>query len=222
MHYIVTGCSSGLGFEIVKKLIDNSCSVTGLSRKLGKAKAFDCEVGFEHIAYDLSVPNSITQLGRLKAVGPIVLIINAAQFKFEGDELMSVESAQEIFDINYFSACRLVEEFIGNGLVRVLFVNSVAGVSAQFGQAQYSASKHALQAYSESLAKLSVGKRFDVMSINPGGLNTELWQNEDVLDTSITDNFIKPDNFAELIWSFLRLPPNTYIRTAVILPEHDV
>jgi len=101
-------------------------------------------------------------------------------------------------------------------------VNSVAGVTAQFGQAQYSASKHALQAYSESLAKLSVGRGFDVMSINPGGLNTELWQNEDVLDPSVTDTFIKPGDLAELICSFLRLPPKTYIRTAVILPEHDV
>lgn len=222
MHYIVTGCSSGLGFEIVRKLLENSCSVIGLSRTLGKASVFDHEANFEHIACDLSRPDSINQLDRIQINGQVALVLNAAQFRFEGDELMSVIDAHEIFEVNYFSACRLVEKFIPSGLVRVLFVNSVAGVAAQFGQAQYSASKHALQAYSEALAKLSVGRSFDVMSINPGGLDTELWRNEDVLDTSVTDSFIKPDTLADLVWSFLRLPPKTYITSATILPEHDV
>jgi uncharacterized protein len=222
MHYIVTGCSSGLGFEILKKLMENSCSVTGLSRKIGKAAVFEHNEKFEHIVCDMSLPDSVNQLDRVKTSVPVVLIINAAQFRYEGEELMETDDAREIFHVNYFSACSLIEKFIDNGLARVLFINSVAGVDAQPGQAQYSASKHALQAYSEALAKLSVGKGFDVMSINPGGMDTELWKNEDLLDRSVTEKFIKPSDFADLIWSFLCLPPKTYVKTAVILPEHDV
>lgn len=222
MQYILTGCSSGLGFEIVKKLLDNKCSVIGLSRKLGKSGVMVDDPNFKHVTCDFGSRESIHKLDNFITGAPTVLIINAAQFLYEGDALTNVEKSREIFDVNYFSACALVEKLMSNGLVRVMFINSVAGVSAQSGQAQYSASKHALQAYSEVLAKVSVGREFDVMSINPGGLDTELWDDESLLDKSVTDNFIKPDCLAELIWSLLSLPPKTYVKSAVILPEHDV
>jgi hypothetical protein len=52
---------------------------------------------------------------------------------------------------------------------------------------------HALQAYSELLAKDSVGKSFDVMSVNPGGIDTALWEDRKVLEKKVTDEFISPE-----------------------------
>lgn len=222
MHYLVTGCSSGLGFEISRKLLEEGKTVTGLSRTLGSAVALNQNPLFEHICCDLNVNHNFEQLRYLRSKTSLCIIINAAQFTYEGDVSLDLNGARDLFNINYFSAVALIEKFKDENLGRAFFVNSVAGVEAQAGQAQYSASKHALQAYAQTLAAYSVGKRFDVMAINPGGLDTELWSGGEVLGKEVTDNFMKPAVIAELIWGFLCLPQGTYVKSAVILPESDV
>ena len=66
------------------------------------------------------------------------------------------------------------------------------------------------------------GKGFDVMTINPGGIDTELWSGEEVLEKVVTDTFIQPTVLSGLICTLLRLPYKTYIQSAIILPEHDI
>lgn len=222
MNYILTGCSSGLGYEIARDLLDANLDVVGLSRSTGKASSLIGYERFEHISCDLRNDAYLSEIDHLMDGREICIIINAAQFRYEGAKPLSLNDSREVFDVNYFSAVSLVEKFKCQGLKRVLFVNSVAGKVAQQGQAQYSASKHALQAYSEALSKYSVGKDFDVMTINPGGIDTELWSGEEVLEKAVTDTFIQPTVLSGLICAFLRLPHKTYIKSAIILPEHDV
>jgi len=220
--YIITGCSSGLGYSITEQLLNKGLDVVGLSRSLGKCISFNQFDNFKHFSLDLAEELDFTALDYLLDSDEVQIVINAAQFQFEGKESLDAESSKSIFNVNYFSAVALVEKFKNRGLKRVLFVNSVAGKDSQNGQFQYSASKHALQSYSETLAKYSVGKNFDVMSINPGGINSELWANVDILNKDVTDGFIEPNELASLICNFLELPQNIYIKSAIILPEHDV
>jgi short-subunit dehydrogenase len=223
--YIVTGSSSGLGFEISKCLMGKGKSVVGLSRSLGKAAIFADHGNFRHINYDLSSEEGFSRLDQVVSSepdSPLTLVINAALFEYEGDDLADVSQAETMFRVNYFGAIALVNKLISKNLKRVLFVNSVAGKYPQDGQGQYSASKHALQAYSEVLAKYSVGRDFDVMSINPGGINSELWNNSELLTQEVVSSFINPADLAELVCTFLFLPSKTYIKSFIILPEHDV
>jgi short-subunit dehydrogenase len=220
--YIITGCSSGLGYSITKQLLKKDLSVIGLSRSVGKCGSFIEFDNFKHFSVDLAEELDFTDLDYLLDGDEIRIIINAAHFQFEGDKFLNPERSKSIFNVNYFSAVALVEKFKDRGLKRVLFVNSVAGKVAQQGQAQYSASKHALQAYSETLSKYSVGKGFDVMTINPGGIDTELWSGEEILEKAVTDTFIQPTVLSDLICSLLMLPYKTYIQSAVILPEYDI
>ena len=220
--YIITGCSSGLGYEITKQLVRKGMTVIGLSRSLGSCRSFCQAENFKHFSFDFQDEVKFCALDEFLDFSDIKIVINAAQFEFEGEESLSPEKTRSIFEVNYFSAVALVEKFKCRGLKRVLFVNSIAGLVPQAGQFQYSASKHALQSYSETLSKYSVGKSFDVMSINPGGINSELWEKVDLLDKEVTDSFIPPDELATLICLFLGLPNKIYIRSATILPEHDV
>jgi 3-oxoacyl-[acyl-carrier protein] reductase len=222
--YIITGCSSGLGYEIAAKLLLNKHKVVGLSRGLGKASDFSNDVNFTHVKCNLALEEDFEELDQVLDFGKggISLILNAGMFEYEGDDLSELGMSKTIFNVNYFSATSLVKKFVEKGLVRVLFINSISGKAPQLGQGQYSASKHALQSYSETLAKFSVGRDFDVMSINPGGIDSELWENTDLLTKNITDKFIQPKSLAKLVYAFLKLPPKTYIKYAAILPEHDV
>jgi len=222
--YVVTGCSSGLGFEITKQLLGKGYQVVGLSRSIGKSSLFNHYENFEYVSGDLSFSLSLDNLDNVLTAcdGDVFLVLNGAQFVSEGTRALDTEETKALFDVNYFGAIALVQKLTQYQLKRVLFVNSVAGQDPQGGQAQYSASKHALQAYSETLAKDSVGLDFDVMSINPGGINTELWDKVSLLEKRVTDNFIEPSVLASLICNFLELPSKTYIRSFTILPEHDI
>jgi short-subunit dehydrogenase len=222
MHYILTGCSSGLGYEITRDLLNANFDVVGLSRSIGKASSLIDHEHFQHISCDLRNDAYLSEIDYLMDGRDICIIVNAASFRYEGDEPLNMADFRELFDVNFFSAVSLVEKFKCQGLKRVLFINSVAGKVAQQGQAQYGASKHALQAYSETLSKYSVGKGFDVMTINPGGIDTELWSGEEVLEKVVTDTFIQPTVLSGLICTLLRLPYKTYIQSAIILPEHDI
>ena len=223
--YIITGCSSGLGFEITKILLKEGFEVIGISRKIGKASQLNKYKKFNFISIDLSDTQSFDELNTyLKSSkrSSIKLILNAAKFHFEYPGNESIEYAQKIFNVNYFSALGLIKLISLEKLRRVIFINSIAGLESQDGQAQYSASKHSLQAYSEILAKKSIGMDFDVMSINPGGINTELWNNSDIVDHKDLQRFLDPKILASLICNFAALPKNTYIKNFAILPENDI
>lgn len=219
--YVVTGSSSGLGYALTDRLLQCGHRVIGVSRSEKRGSDFKTNSNFRHIACDFSeeIDHSIFQI---VPEGNVILILNAAQFEFEDTGSVTIKRAKELFAINYFSAVELVNYFKSRGLCRVVFINSIAGREPQDHQFQYSSSKHALQAFSEILAKESVGKSFDVMSFNPGGLNTELWEHHRILDSNITDQFLAPTVLAEFICSAVALPLKTYIKSAIILPEHDV
>jgi short-subunit dehydrogenase len=220
--YIVTGSSSGLGFALTKKLLQRGMNVVGVSRAVGECSIFKGSKGFQHIACDLGKDIDLSKFDTITSSNEVILIINAAQFEFESKETLSNERTKELFSINYFSAVALVDYFKTKRLSRVMFVNSIAGKEPQANQFQYSSSKHALQAYSEVLAKDSVGKSFDVMSVNPGGIDTALWEDRKVLEKKITDEFISPEVLSDFLSFMLELPKKTYIKSLAILPEHDI
>jgi len=143
-------------------------------------------------------------------------------FDYHAESETDIISAKEMFNINYFSCISLINRFIKRGLTRVFFMNSISGIIPQVGQGQYSASKHALQAYSEVLAKASVNNGFDVMNINPCGINSKLWKKTKILNNDVTEKFLDPKCLAKVVSTLLSLPKETYIRSMVILPMNDV
>ena len=223
--YIVSGCSSGLGYEISKKLVERGDSVIGIARNLGKAKSFESFSNFSFISIDLSILDELGALSNaLKGLkdNSIYLILNAAKFHYEEPGNECIKTSQKIFNVNYFGAINLIQKCSLKKLKRVLFINSIAGLEAQDAQAQYSSSKHSLQAYSEILSKKSVGLNFDVMSINPGGINTELWEGSSIVAKDKALNFLNPESLSSLICYLIDLPKNTYIKSLAILPENDI
>jgi short-subunit dehydrogenase len=220
--FIITGTSSGLGEGIALALLDSDENVVGISSSDIKNKYLVDNQSYDHIALDLNDLNAITSLDISKLVLPsdrVCLIINAAQFSFDDSMSIDIESSNRIFNINYHSAISLIKLY-KNNLKRVIFINSISGLNSQLNQSQYSASKHALQAYSEVLAKESIYLDFDVMSINPGGMKTPLW---DKIDNNVDQSqFLNIETVVNTVTFLSKLPSNTYVKNFILLPKSDV
>ena len=224
MKYLVTGSSSGLGFQLCRKLLRHG-DVIGLSRSLGKCELLIQETNFSHISCDLSDPSlfdleSCFRQELLDRLGnqDFTLILNAAFF-YQGSQRLSSLKLDQIFHVNVLSAFKLVDLAQTLCLKRVLFVNSVSGLIGQQAQHEYVSTKHALMGFSKSLAKSAKLSDFDVMSINPGGMKTELW---DQYSHVSSNDFLSPSLIADLCVTFLLIQGRTFIENFTILPASDV
>ena len=223
MKYIITGTSSGLGFEIAKRLLAFG-SVIGLSRTIGKSEVFMSNSNFTWHMVDLSKkfeeisPIIEGQLLSVLAEEEYSLIMNAAQL-YVGDLRLSESETQKLFQTNLFSIMSIVNMMIGPKLKRILFINSISGLIGQPNQNEYSASKHALKGFSTSLARQAKNRHYDVMSINPGGINTELWGRNNI---DAHEDFIDPGTLADLTVAMLKIQQRIFIDQMVILPPSDV
>jgi short-subunit dehydrogenase len=220
--FIITGTSSGLGQGLAYDLLNDDENVVGISSSDIKNKYLVDNQYYDHIALDLNDLVTISNLDISKFVLPsdeICLIINAAHFSFDESLSIEIDDSNRMFNINYHSAVSLIK-LLKNNLKRVIFINSISGLNSQLNQSQYSASKHALQAYSEVLAKESVTLDFDVMSLNPGGMKTPLW---DKIDQSVSQsNFLEIETVVNTVRFLSNLPINTYIKNFILLPSSDV
>ena len=225
MVYIITGSTSGLGLKIALKLSKED-KVIGISRSTNvPSELKKLSKNYSHYKLDLSENSCKVRktfkkiISTIKSVERVVLIINAAKFK-TSNKALNPEESITLFNSNFFNATVLVNSLIGSQLRRVLFINSISGLVAQPNQYDYSASKHALQAFSDTLAISAKEADFDVMTINPGGINTELWNNADI--SPPVERFIDPDELAGLIVYILKLQGRIFIKNFIILPSVDV
>ena len=224
MKFLITGTSSGLGFELASQLTSYG-KVIGISRRVIATNKLSKNKKFSHIAADLSNFNVASKGSELvnslhKKINneEFTLIINAAKF-YAGNERLNSQEREKLFNLNIFSVMDLVESLRNWKLKRILFINSISGLIGQAFQHEYSASKHALMGFVRSLIKEAKHMPFDVMSINPGGINTELWA--DYPDVT-TNSFIPPAELAKIIITILLTKHRLFIENMVILPESDV
>jgi dehydrogenase/reductase SDR family member 7B len=192
----ITGASSGIGealaYEYAKAgavLILSARSEEGLNRVRSA-----CEHAEQHSV----VPLDLEQYQGLeeKAVavweqhGPIDIIIHNGG---QGQKYLVVDSSLEldkkIMDVNFFGAIALTRPILKRMIERnsgqIAVVSSMLGLYGIQTRAAYSASKHAIKAYFESLRNELYQTNIKITLIFPGYVNTHLTENALVADGNI-------------------------------------
>lgn len=154
---IVTGASSGIGEVTAEALVRAGYKVYGTSRR--PAQGQPGKRTFEMLALDVtsdqSVADAVNEVLRLE--GRIDLLVNNAGFGVApaAAEESSIRQAQAIFDTNFFGIVRMVRAVVPHmrqhGSGRIININSVLGFLPMPYMALYSATKHAVESYSEAL-----------------------------------------------------------------------
>jgi NAD(P)-dependent dehydrogenase (short-subunit alcohol dehydrogenase family) len=152
---LVTGASSGIGRAIAGAFASKGFEVFGTSRN---PRNSDPIAGVEFVQLDVTDPESVAAAVStvIQRAGRIDVLVNNAGFGVLGAaEESSTAQAQALFETNFFGLVRVTREVLpylrAQRSGRIINIGSVLGfVPAPYG-ALYSASKHAVEGYSESL-----------------------------------------------------------------------
>jgi 3-oxoacyl-[acyl-carrier protein] reductase len=181
---VVTGASKGIGASIAKHLAAEGASVVVnyASSKSG-ADSIVNEIaadGGKAIAVQADVAKK-ADIERLfaetkKAFGkPNVLVNNAGVYEFLPLEQITEEHFHKQFNLNVLGLILATQEALkqSDAISSVINISSVVGKYPAPGGSVYSATKAAVDAVTQSLAKELGAKRIRVNSINPGMIETE-------------------------------------------------
>ncbi|MFT3930780.1 MAG: acetoacetyl-CoA reductase [Spongiibacteraceae bacterium] len=148
-----------------------------------KAAQFTNETGIKCIKFDVSdFEQCGIALEKIKqSMGEVsILVNNAGITRDNAFKNCSLEDWQQVIDINLgglFNMCRLVfPDMLKNNFGRIVNVSSMNGLSGQYGQANYSASKAGIIGFTKTLALEGAKYGVTVNAIAPGYVNTEMFE----------------------------------------------
>jgi len=186
---LVTGSSSGIGFETALLLSKSGFHTYASMRNLEKSKNITEIVNTENLPLqvvqldiddDISVKNAINKIiaenGRID-----VLINNAGHGLFSPIEDITLDQVKEQFETNFFGVVRLVKEVLPvmrkqrNGII--VNVSSGAGRVAIPVSSAYVATKFALEGLSESMRYELKEFGINIIIIEPGVIRTNFVEN---------------------------------------------
>lgn len=176
---LITGTSSGFGLEAAKFFAENNWNVIATMRDVSKAgKLLNMEnVVIEKLdVEDISTINAAIESG-IKQFGRIDVVVNNAGYGLFGIfEGASREAIQAQFNVNVFGAMdvsrAILPHFRSNNSGTIINVSSGAGVVGFPMASIYSASKFALEGFSEGLRYELGALGIKVKVVEPGGALT--------------------------------------------------
>lgn len=179
---LVTGASSGIGQATAARLAKAGYKVYGSSRRGGGSNDGDDASGrgFEMLTLDVTDDASVAAAVQylIQREGRIDLLVNNAGFGVApaGAEESSLAQAQAIFDTNFFGIVRMTRAALPQmrrqGSGRIINIGSVLGFLPMPYMALYSATKHAVAGYTESLDHELRGFGIRVSVVEPAYINT--------------------------------------------------
>ena len=193
---LVTGASSGIGLACATALQAKGHTVYGSARDVTRIKS----VSFKPIALDVtddaSVKAAISKI--IKAEGKIDVLVNNAGNGVTGPGYaMPVESAKKQFEVNFFGVVRMCSAVLP-GMIEakgglVVNIGSLAGLFGLPYQSMYSASKYAVEGYSQSLRMELRNTGIKVVVINPGDFKSDFTQNREKVPFPIKNEMLEKE-----------------------------
>ncbi|MCA8940655.1 MAG: SDR family oxidoreductase [Planctomycetes bacterium] len=189
-HVLITGTSSGFGFEGAKALAARghkvSATMRGVNGKNENAaaalRAFAEKGGYDLKVIELDVTDqaSVDQaVKEASAAAPIDVLINNAGVGVWGiDEGYSVDQAKQIFEVNLFGPMRVTRAVLPamrqakQGLL--MYVSSGLGRFVLPFMAIYNSSKYALEGYVETCNVELAPEGVKSLIIEPGAFGTDI------------------------------------------------
>lgn len=182
--WFITGASSGLGYEFTKKALESGEKVVGVARNIEKLN--ELKYQFEGMLLPLSldvtdrsavfttVETAIKHFGRID-----IVINNAGNMVLGMIEEFSEDEVRSQMETNFYGAiwiCQAAMPYLRTqGSGHIIQISSIGGLITGPMSGIYSASKFALEGFSEALAQEAAHFGVKVSIVEPGGYWTNLY-----------------------------------------------
>jgi len=188
---LISGVCSGIGQATAHRLAERGYRVFGTSRQPDRGASVP---GVEMLELDVCHPQSVQQCVEqvLDSCGKIDVLINNSGYLLTGSLEESSEAEMKAqFETNFFGLARLTQAVLpvmrSARSGRIINVSSLVGFATIPFVGFYSASKFAVEGYSEALYHEVMPFGIHVSLIEPGTVRTHLYESAKTVQTTISD-----------------------------------
>ncbi len=176
---LITGASSGIGFDTAQTLARQGHKVYAAARRVELMEPLRND-GVVPLRMDVTDEQSM-QDGVdfvLNAEGRVDVLVNNAGYGFFGAiETVPMEEARRQLEVNVFGLARLCQLILPimrkQGEGRIINTSSIAGKMVLLYGGWYHVSKYSVEAFSDALRMEMKPFGIDVSMIEPGGIKTD-------------------------------------------------
>ena len=222
--WFITGAARGIGAHTVQAALAAGHNVVATARSRlsittthAHLLALDLDVTVEAQAH-AAVQAAVARFGRID-----VLVNNAGYGQLGLFEESSAANAQTQFDTNVFGLFHVTRAVLPvmrqQRAGRVLNISSIAGMRGRTGTALYSASKFAVEGFSEALAQEVAAFGIHVTIVEPGAFRTDFLDGQSMRygSQTIVDYAAQSAQVAEGFGARNHLQPGDPARLAAVL-----
>jgi len=181
---LITGCSSGIGYDTAHYLHENGYRVFASARKEEDVKRLE-EEGLETYLLDVTKPESIKQTLETileKTDGKLYAVFNNAGYGQPGAvEDIPTQVLREQFETNLFGLHEMTRQVMpimrAQGYGRIIQHSSVLGLVSLRFRGAYNASKYAIEGLCDTLRLELVSDNIYVSTINTGPVHSDFRKN---------------------------------------------
>jgi NAD(P)-dependent dehydrogenase (short-subunit alcohol dehydrogenase family) len=201
---VVTGASTGIGWATTKLLLDRGFRVFGSLRRQADAERLGREFGANFIPLMFDVTDEAAVLAAAREVRAalngetLAGLVNNAGIAVTGPVLgLAADEFRRQLEVNVIGPVIATQAFapllgadasLRGAKGRIVMVSSLAGKNGNPLISAYSASKHALEGFSEGLRREMMLFGIDVIIVAPGAVKTPIWSKAEEVDVSAYRN----------------------------------
>ena len=191
---LVTGASSGIGYELAKCCADDGLDLIVVADDVGIHRAAESlrSAGNDVVAVqgDLATEEGLNELFTVADGRPIDVLIANAGHGLGGAFLdQDFDSVRHVVDTNITGTLELLHTLVPqmrkNGRGRVLVTGSIAGFMPGSFQAVYNGTKAFVDSFALALREELDGSGVTVTCLMPGATDTRFFERAGMLDTKI-------------------------------------
>lgn len=176
---LITGASSGIGFDAAGMLAKQGHRVYAAARRVEKMeplKGFGAQVIKMDVTDEESMQRGVEAV--IEAEGRIDVLVNNAGYGFFGAiETVPMEEARRQLEVNVFGLARLTQLVLPHmrkqGSGRIVNTSSIAGKMVFYMGGWYNVTKYSVEAFSDALRMEMKPFGIDVVMIEPGAIKTD-------------------------------------------------
>lgn len=181
---LITGCSSGIGYDAAKTLQSRGWQVFAACRKSDDCARLEAE-GLTSPLLDYEAPETIgTCLAQVRDAtgGTLDAVFNNGAYAIPGAvEDLPTDALRQIFQANFFGYHEVFRQVIpvmrAQGHGRLINCSSVLGFAAMRFRGAYNSTKFAMEGLTDTLRLEMAGSNIHVILIEPGPITTKIREN---------------------------------------------